>query len=124
MGLDPEGPGWIARHQVATTFIVIAVISVIFTGLKMLQPIYFPAEDKEFKTPEFINLTFDQVDEYFNLDGNLTDAQKEALFDADYRYNVFRWTCRPISCQEMLGAPTLKMVCKEYGFTEDVRIAM
>lgn len=124
MTLDPEEKGWAARHQVAFTFIIIACIAAVFTTLKILQPIYFPAEEQEFKTPEFLNETFDQVDAHFNLDSNLTDDEKEALFDESYMYNVVKWTCRPISCQEILSAPTLKMVCKEYGFTEDVRIAM
>jgi hypothetical protein len=123
-GLDPEEKGWAARHQVATTFIVIAIIAAVFTVLKILQPIYFPAEEKEFKTPVFLNETFIEVDAFFNTDSNLTEDEQNTLFDEKYKYNVVKWTCRPISCQELLNQPTLKLVCKEYGITEDVRIAM
>lgn len=124
MDLDPEEKGWTARHSVITTIIILFIIGIVGGTLKMLQPVYFPAEEQEFETPVFLNSSFQEVDSYLNLDSNMTEEQKEVFFEENYKYNVFKWNCRPISCTEILGAPTLKMVCKERGFTEDLRVAM
>ena len=124
MGLDPEGKSWGKRHPVIVTFLVIILIVIAGTGLKLLQKKYFPAKEVEFKEPVFINQSFKEVDSLFSVESNLTEEDQDELFEQKYKYNVFRWTCRPISCQQIMGAPTLKLVCKEYGFTEDVRIAM
>ncbi len=124
MTLDPEEKGWTAKHSIITTVLILFIIAAIGIFLKYLQPIYFPAEEQEFQNPVFLNESFEQVDAHFNLDSNLTDSEKDALFEEKYKYNVVKWTCRPISCQEILSAPTLKMICKESGFTEDVRISM
>ena len=124
MGLDPEEKGWAGKHPVAATLLVILLIVGIGGTLIYLQPIYFPKEEKEVKTPIFLNYTFEEVDAHFNLDSNLTDEEKEELFEEEYKYNVVKWTCKPISCQELVGQPTLKLICKDRGFTEDVRISM
>jgi hypothetical protein len=124
MGLDPVERGWFARHSAISTILVIVLIAVAFMGLKFVQEKYFPAEPKEFKTPVFLNYTFNDINQYFDLDSNLTSAEQEKLFEENYKYNVFKWTCKPISCQEIVGKPTLKLICTEYGFTEDVRIVM
>ncbi len=71
-----------------------------------------------------MNNSFDDVNKYFTIGSNLTDKEMKLLFDAEYKYNVFKWTCRPLSCQELLGKPTLKLICSEYGFTEDLRVVM
>ncbi|MBW2967980.1 hypothetical protein KY362_05835 [Candidatus Woesearchaeota archaeon] len=124
MGLEPE-PSWVKRHGTFVTIVAILLIAAAGTGLKFAQQIYFPmGEAEEVKTPVFLNETFEEVDRYFNIDSNMTDDEKAEYFDANYKYNVVKWTCKPLSCQELLGAPTLKLVCKERGFTEDVRIAM
>ncbi|MBW2964957.1 hypothetical protein KY363_05870 [Candidatus Woesearchaeota archaeon] len=123
-GLDPEEAGWAKRHPVVSTIFVIILIAVLGMGLKFLQEKYFPAETQEYKTPIFINESFDDLNRFFGVDTNLTDKQQKDLFDDKYRYNVFKWTCRPLSCQELVGKPTLKLICAESGFTEDLRIVM
>ncbi len=123
-GLDPEEKGWSAKHPIVATLIIILFIAVLGGTLKYLQMVYFPAEQMEFETPEFLNQSFNEVDSYFNMESNLTEEEQEILFEEEYKYNVVKWTCRPISCQEILNQPTLKLICKEHGFTEDVRVAM
>lgn len=123
-GLDPIELSWTKKHPVASTILVIILIAVLGMGLKFFQEKYFPAEQQEFKTPVFINESFEELNTYFGVDTNLTDKQQKELFDDKYRYNVLKWTCRPLSCQELVGTPTLKLICSESGFTEDLRVAM
>ena len=124
MTLDPNEKNWFEKHPFTTTIMVLILIVAAGTGLKILQQKYFPAEMRDYQEPVFLNMTFEEVDAYFNMDSNLTKEAQDALFDLDYRYNAFKWTCKPISCQELMGVPTIKLVCDEYGFTEDVRIVM
>jgi len=123
MGIAPE-EGWAKRHPAASTIIVILLIALIGAGLKVIQVRYFPAEKQEYINPVFINESFAEVDSHFNLNSNVSEAEQDALFSSRYRYNIFNWTCRPINCRGILGKPTMNLVCKEQGFTEDVRIAM
>jgi len=124
MDLNPEEKGWAAKHPVIVTLLVVMLIVAVGFTLRHFQQIYFPVEEKEFETPVFLNDSFEHVDRFFNLESNMTDEEKDKYFDENYKYNVVKWTCRPISCQELLNQPTLKLICKERGFTEDVRIAM
>jgi hypothetical protein len=124
MGLNPEEKGWMARHSFIVTVVVILLIVAGGIALRSIQQKYFPAEEMEFKEPVFVNQSFEDVNAYFNLESELSDAEKDALFEENYKYNVFKWTCKPIGCQELMGAPTLKLICDERGFTEDLRVAM
>jgi hypothetical protein len=124
MGLDPAEKNWFSRHPVATTIMVIILIAAAGTALKLLQQIYLPVEEREYTTPVFLNESYEEVDGQFNIESELTREQQDELFDSKYKYNVVKWTCEPISCQKLLGKHTLKLICKERGMTEDVRIAM
>ncbi|MBN1545018.1 hypothetical protein JW898_06175 [Candidatus Woesearchaeota archaeon] len=124
MGIVPEEKGWAGRHPVITTIIVIILIAAAGFGLRVLQQKYFPAETQEFTTPVFLNESYYDVDQYFDVNSNLTEKEQDELFDTKYKFNVVKWTCKPISCQELVGTPTLKLICNENGFTEDVRVAM
>lgn len=124
MGLDPNEKNWFGKHPLAMTIIVIVFIVAVGITLKVLQQKYFFVEEREYKEHIFVNMTFDDVDKLFNMDSNLTEDEKNSLFDLDYKYNVFKWTCKPISCNEIMGIPTIKLICDDYGFTEDVRIAL
>jgi hypothetical protein len=115
---------WTKRHPVASTILVIILIAAIFTGLKFLQEKYFPAQPKEIREPIFVNETFEQVNQYFTIGSNLTDKEQDQLFSERYKYNIFRWHCQTLSCQKLVGKPTLKLICSEQAFTEDVRIVM
>ncbi|MBU2561102.1 MAG: hypothetical protein KKD17_02310 [Nanoarchaeota archaeon] len=124
MGIVPEEKGWASRHPIITTIIAIILIAAAGLGLRVLQQKYFPAEAQEFTAPVFINESYYEVDQYFDVNSNLTQKEQDELFDTKYRFNVVKWTCEPISCQEVLGTPTLKLICNENGFTEDARVAM
>ena len=123
MGIAPED-SWPKRYPVAGTLLVIFLIAFAGAALKFAQMKYFPAKAQEYTVPVFINETFAQFDSKFNLNNNMSEAQQDVLFNERYRYNIFNWTCKPLSCEKIIGKPTLKLVCKEEGFTEDVRIAM
>jgi hypothetical protein len=90
----------------------------------MLQNRYMPVEQKEYKTPVFLNESYEEVDSNFNLASNLTLEEQDLLCDEKYKYNVVQWTCRPLGCQKLVGKPTLKLICSSGGYTEDVRVAM
>jgi hypothetical protein len=124
MGLDPEEKGWAARHPAISTFLVVLVIAAAgFAALKYLKP-YISAEEKIRTNPVFLNESYLEVDKYFDINTNLTEKQQDELFKTKYQYNIFKWTCKPLSCQEVIGKPTIKLVCNPNGISEDVRIAM
>jgi hypothetical protein len=124
MGIVPEERGFSARHPAVTTVLVIILIAALGTGLKLAQMKYFPAQQQEFKAPVFLNESFDEVDSHFNTRSNLTTAQQDELFSNNYRFNVVKWTCRPLNCEMIIGLPTLKLICQQQGFAEDVRVSM
>jgi hypothetical protein len=124
MGIIPE-KSWSGRHPTLTTIIIILLIVGAGAGLKLLQNKYFPPpKPPEYKVPVLINESFQDVDRQFKLYSNLSEDQKDILFKDKYVFNIFNWTCRPLGCEKMIGKSTLKLICKESGFTEDVRIAM
>ncbi|MBW2972207.1 hypothetical protein KY359_04190 [Candidatus Woesearchaeota archaeon] len=124
MGIMPEEKSWFAKHPVVTTFLIILLLTAAFFGARFFQQKYFPAKEINFTAPVFINESYYDVDQYFDVDSNLTEEEQDDLFETKYKFNVVKWTCKPISCQEIMGAPTLKLICNENGFTEDVRVAM
>ena len=124
MGIVPEEKGFAGRHPAITTVLVIILIAAIGTGLKFAQMKYFPAQQQEFKAPVFLNESFDEVDLHFNTKSNLTQEQQDELFSNNYRFNVVKWTCRPLNCENIVSLPTLKLICQEQGFAEDVRVSM
>ncbi|NQU79270.1 hypothetical protein HQ545_05900 [Candidatus Woesearchaeota archaeon] len=124
--IDPEKNehSWFVRHPAVTTFTIMFLIIAAGTALHIVKNEYFPSEVQEFKNPVFLNHTFEEVDILFSVNSNMTEKEQDDLFDSEYRYNVFKWSCKPIGCHDVVGQPTLKLVCKEYGYTEDVRILM
>jgi len=122
--LDPVDSTWSKRHPVFATLLAIMLIAGVGTGLKFLQEKYFPVDDKEFTTPIFINETFKQVHMNFDFDSNLTKKEQNRLFDEKYRYNIVKWTCKPLSCREQLGKPTIKLICQDFGLSGDVRVTL
>ena len=62
----------------------IVVIASLGVGLKMLQSKYLPGKEIEFKTPVFINDSFETVDAYFNFNSNMTEEERDKLFDSNF----------------------------------------
>ena len=123
MGIAPE-QSWSGRHTAITTILIMLLIVSAGVGLKMLQNKYFPAKPQEYNVPVLLNESYQQTDQHFNIYSNLSDDQKDNLFRNKYMFNIANWTCKPLGCQKMFGKYTLKLTCKDQGFTEDVRIAM
>jgi len=125
MGLMPEEKkSFLSKHPVIGALLLIVFLVGLALAYSYTYGKYLKKTDASYKTPVFINESFEEVDKNFNVKSALTNEEQDKLFDEKYRYNAFKWTCRSLGCVKLVGKTTLKLVCRTDGFTEDLRLGM
>ncbi|MFH1064666.1 MAG: hypothetical protein V1729_06290 [Candidatus Woesearchaeota archaeon] len=122
MDLDPAEKSWGERHPyIKTVFLVVLILAAGVT-LKILQGKYMTVEEKVYKTPVFMNESFYEVNSHFGINSNLSEEEQDALFEESYQYNLFEWSCRPVDCETIIGKHSLKLICNDRSYAEDLRV--
>ncbi|WP_457556362.1 zinc-ribbon domain-containing protein [Candidatus Pyrohabitans sp.] len=112
---------WGRRHIVTKAFIV-------FFGLMFVAALFGGGEEGSTSTgpaatpppKEYIDISFNEFDSLFGMEGSLTDAQKKVEFEK-YKGKYVRWTCELVDVSESL---MMSLRCKPSTFTSDMSVKL
>jgi zinc-ribbon domain len=119
-----DNRNWFGRRN------IISKAFIVFFGLIFLAAIFSGGEEDSPSgtttkaTPplkEYIDITFYNFDSLFGMEGTLTDMQKKAEFEENYKGKYITWTCELVDLSEYLR---MRLKCNPDTFTSDLSVKL